>query len=371
MKTMQDFAAQQLSKRQMNEVRGGQRFDCYANGQWIGQYEGDSKKEVESYLSSLYENVYCNWPVSAEPPCTFAGRPARSFIPNSMKRILSLFAVILTCSTHAAAQVKLVAISRELQTMASPLPASQCLDSTVCVVLYRHTYPRDDFKGGFRKAEDLMTLQIGRQVSKSFSHDLNLWDRNLTYGENNRIRYRFDMVDYDLFRNHPAGRITVQHRIPYSRMLQGMLQVVEYEEPLPVVAWDISERRDTVCGYPCFYAEGRFAGRKWRVWFAPDLPFPVGPWKLGGLPGLILKAEDSDSDYSFEATRIATEQQPILLYDWHPVRMSKSKWLRTERRMHTRPSDFFTRNGEVEVLDPQTRQPLDDWTIPYNPIERE
>ena len=288
-----------------------------------------------------------------------------------MKRILSLFAVILTCSTHAAAQVKLVAISRELQTMPSPLPASQCLDSTLCVVLYRHTYPRDDFKGGFRKAEDLMTLQIGRQMSKSFSHDLNLWDRNLTCGENNRIRYRFDMVDYDLFRNHPVGRITVQHRIPYSRMLQGMLQVVEYEEPLPDVAWDISERRDTVCGYPCFYAEGRFVGRKWRVWFAPDLPFPVGPWKLGGLPGLILKAEDSDSDYSFEATRIATEQQPILLYDWHPVRMSKSKWLRTERRMHTRPNDFFTRNGEVEVLDPQTRQPLDDWTIPYNPIERE
>lgn len=82
--------------------------------------------------------------------------------------------------------------------MPSPLPASQCLDSTLCVVLYRHTYPRDDFKGGFRKAEDLMTLQIGRQVSKSFSHDLNLWDRNLTCGENNRIRYRFDMVDYDL-----------------------------------------------------------------------------------------------------------------------------------------------------------------------------
>lgn len=60
MKTIKDFAAQQLSKQQMNEVRGGQRFDCYANGQWVGQYEGDSKKEVESYLSSLYENVYCD-----------------------------------------------------------------------------------------------------------------------------------------------------------------------------------------------------------------------------------------------------------------------------------------------------------------------
>ena len=111
-------------------------------------------------------------------PALSQGGQSGASSQNAMKRILSLFTVILTCSTNVVAQVKLAAISRELQTMSSPLPASQCLDSTLCVVLYRHTYPRDDFKGGFRKAEDLMTLQIGRQVSKSFSHDLNLWDRN-------------------------------------------------------------------------------------------------------------------------------------------------------------------------------------------------
>lgn len=31
MKTMNNFAAQQLSKKQMNEVQGGYKFMCYAN----------------------------------------------------------------------------------------------------------------------------------------------------------------------------------------------------------------------------------------------------------------------------------------------------------------------------------------------------
>lgn len=34
-----------------------------------------------------------------------------------------------------------------------------------------------------------------------------------------------------------------------------------------------------------------FRGRKWTVYFTEDIPLPLGPWKLGALPGLILSAE--------------------------------------------------------------------------------
>lgn len=286
-----------------------------------------------------------------------------------------LCSVAVFCAAAAfpqSSQPRVAAVGQQFQTLPSPLPQGQTLDSARCVVLYRHTYPVDNFTDGFRTAEDRLTLQIGERVCKTFSHDLHLWDRNLTYGEKNKFQLRFDRIDYEIFRNYPAGRFTVQRRIPYSRILQGSTQVVEYSEPLPQVEWAISDEADSVAGYRCLRAEGRFGGRLWIVWFAPELPFSVGPWKLGGLPGLILRAEDSAGDYRFECERIAAEVQPVLLYDWHPAKMSKPRWQKTERRMFEHPADYFSRNGEIRVLDLTTHQPLDgEWTVRYNPIELE
>lgn len=32
-------------------------------------------------------------------------------------------------------------------------------------------------------------------------------------------------------------------------------------------------------------------------WYAPEIALNKGPWKFNGLPGLILKVEDSKGDY--------------------------------------------------------------------------
>lgn len=65
----------------------------------------------------------------------------------------------------------------------------------------------------------------------------------------------------------------------------------------------------TVCGYVCKKATTSYGGRCWTAWFAEDLPIPLGPWKLFGLPGLILSANDADSLYQF--TCIGMEQATI------------------------------------------------------------
>ncbi|MCM1218331.1 MAG: GLPGLI family protein [Lachnospiraceae bacterium] len=289
-----------------------------------------------------------------------------------MKKNNALFFCLLFSAISCYAQVRITTIGQQFQTLPAHLSVADTLDITRCVAYYRYFYPADNFDGGFSEAEDRLTLQIGERVYKTFSYDLHLWDRNLTYGEKNKFRFRVNMVDYEVFRNYPADQLTVQRRIPYSRILQGSTQVVEYNESLPQTEWRITEKVDSIGGYRCICAEGRFGGRDWLVWFAPDLPFAVGPWKLCGLPGLILRAKDATGNYRFEFDGISVKAEPIVLYDWHPVRMSKSKWRKTERRMYEHPADYFSKNGEIEVMDSKTHRPLEgEWKVRYDPIELE
>jgi GLPGLI family protein len=51
--------------------------------------------------------------------------------------------------------------------------------------------------------------------------------------------------------------------------------------------------------YSCYKAKGEIAGRMYTVWFTPDIPVNAGPWKLWGLPGLIVKAESDDHVLTF------------------------------------------------------------------------
>ena len=77
-----------------------------------------------------------------------------------------------------------------------------------------------------------------------------------------------------------------------------------YEETPEEWTWEISDSTKNILGYECVKATTYFHGRKWIVWFSPEIPISNGPWKFGGLPGLILEAMTADGKYSFLATGI-------------------------------------------------------------------
>lgn len=61
--------------------------------------------------------------------------------------------------------------------------------------------------------------------------------------------------------------------------------------------WKTSEEQRSIGGIPCLKAVTQFKGRGYTAWYAPSITIPDGPWKLGGLPGLILEAYDDDDNW--------------------------------------------------------------------------
>lgn len=86
----------------------------------------------------------------------------------------------------------------------------------------------------------------------------------------------------------------------------------KYSEPIEERCWTIKDdSTKNVLGYECIMATANYHGRYWTVWFTPEIPVDAGPWKLLGLPGLILEAADSTGHHHFTANGIQSVNMNI------------------------------------------------------------
>lgn len=101
---------------------------------------------------------------------------------------------------------------------------------------------------------------------------------------------------YTIYKDYPkVGTLT------YTTVL---VFEYKYEENIPEIKWNLLEGDTIIAGYDCKKAEGALRGRTWTVWYAIDIPYDNGPWKLGGLPGLILYAKEAEGFFSFDCKGI-------------------------------------------------------------------
>lgn len=89
-----------------------------------------------------------------------------------------------------------------------------------------------------------------------------------------------------------------EYRIFHVNYANGKLFAIE--EKLPVIKWNISQELREIQGLKCQKATCAFRGRNYEAWFCMDLPYDNGPWKLGGLPGLIVEAYDAKKEVVFK-----------------------------------------------------------------------
>ena len=98
-------------------------------------------------------------------------------------------------------------------------------------------------------------------------------------------------LDFIIEKDYKSGK-----KLYLARILRDQYS---YEEDRPM-DWKILPETAKIGDYKTQKAETTFAGRTWFAWFTMEIPFQDGPYKFSGLPGLIVKVEDSKGDYSFD-----------------------------------------------------------------------
>lgn len=83
---------------------------------------------------------------------------------------------------------------------------------------------------------------------------------------------------------------------------KAFMSLLMYKEPV-IKNWKLIDETKIINTINCKKAEVTFKGRHWIAWYSPEIPFPYGPMKFSGLPGLIVKITDDKGDYDFELVK--------------------------------------------------------------------
>lgn len=190
--------------------------------------------------------------------------------------------------------------------MTDPQPA-------ILEVRYNRIEVYDTLKRDTRFTKEETMLRIGKEMSfycsvPRYYNDSLMYNHPDEYWERERILFEKDPKEYSstvsslarrgaysdvLYKNYPEGKVTETDRFDLENWI--------YEEDWDKPEWEISEESKDIIGYECFKATADYRGRKWIAWFTPEIPIQDGPWKLCGLPGLILEAHDAGEYYHFTA----------------------------------------------------------------------
>lgn len=127
--------------------------------------------------------------------------------------------------------------------------------------------------------------------------------------------------------------------------------------------WELLDGSEIIAGMECRKARANFRGREWIVWYAQDIPYSAGPWKLGGLPGLILKAESADGEYKMEARLLRNGSGSIRRQQEHYPEIKRADFMRRYQEATEYPfrKARYNNKGKHEQYDERQF---------YNPIEK-
>lgn len=252
------------------------------------------------------------------------------------------------------------------------------IDKAYIKCQYKHTWQFDTLENIVR--DDLLILQIGKNISKCYSYYTFQSDSLIKTGNFNKVfresfskavakdginatNFPHKRMGTYVYKNYPAGKMTITDGVNRQNYI--------YEDDLNTQNWQISDSTKSILDYPCQMAESDFRGRHWTAWFAPDIPVSDGPWKFGGLPGLIMEVYDRGQQYHFTIIGLEKVNDIPIVFTYFKDR---AKYEKTGRKdfLKARKRYLMDMSGYIEM---ETGIDLSDGTpakvMRYDLIERD
>ena len=209
-----------------------------------------------------------------------------------MRRITLLLAAILTvCSLNAQKGNKNEKVVN--------------IDKVNYRITYNGKMVPDTTRVPYNYWESEMRLDIGSKTTHFYDRTKqisdSIMDEQARTGQHDMSKIpNGGRIRWEFYKNYPSkGQTTL-----LDKVLGNYYQCTEKIE---VPNWQLTpDSTTTIIGYKCLLAKALFKGRTWYAWYSEDIPISEGPWKISGLPGLVLLAYDQNKQYIFNAIGMST-----------------------------------------------------------------
>ena len=281
-----------------------------------------------------------------------------------MKKTFLILVITLIVTAIASGKIH----RRQLSIFQASVPETETLTPENMEFVYDYRYCVDttgSLKDNFNT--DNMLLQIGPDGLSKFSSYKNLTVDSILMRSTQEqiaeaaIEGKLSNGEFmTIYKNYPAGRLTHTEKICRDWF--------RYDEEIPSLDWELTDSVVTILGYESQSARCKFRGREWTVFYTEDIPLMDGPWKLHGLPGLIMKASDADGHYTFECIGIKSKaDRTITIYKVPFNKTDRKGYYDTKHRYEINPYAYYeaTTGEHITVIDGAGNPSLDA----YDPIE--
>ena len=259
-----------------------------------------------------------------------------------------------------------ITISGPLSNEPAKLGTKKIVDSSIIECIYNYRVI-DHSLGDMREYHAI--LELGDSIFKYESYGSYRLDsalvgkQQMTLGEYFDFynKYSPDFKEF-LLENVNANKLSYYGQVSIDKFM--------YHEEVPHIDWALSDSTKEICGYLCHQATATFRGRNWIAWYC-DIPKSVGPWKLNGLPGLILAAETEDKEHTFSAISVRKSSSPITVNDKEYFKTTREHFNQALADYKSNPAKSW-KNSPLAPKDMNGKpMPMPKRKLFYSPLEKE